>query len=235
MNSYATGLLPSHIASQAITNAIDVLTFDNVELLKKKNEKTSFSGIGTLHVLYFPDYGRFVLELNDWTYALLKRIPAIASLKKPAGSHFYVFPSYSGSYILKLPKTIRSEAIQNLGTILVNNTQFSYKEDQSLGSYRSSAVHTEGMGSNQETINRESVDHVGKLSGKEKIKRGFKKIASKFQPTYSVETRPNPNLIRVMDYTSLKSLSLNSGFICPYERKDVNTWIVYCLTTIKTR
>ncbi len=217
MNSYATGLLPSHIASQAITNAIDVLTFENVELLKKKNEKTSFSGIGTLRVLYFPDYGRFVMELNDWTYALLKRIPAVASTRKASGSHFYVFPSYSGSYILKLPKAVRSEAIQNLETILVNNTQFSYQEDQVLGSYRSSE---ERGGSHQEN-QRESVDSVGKLSGKEKIKRGFKRIASKFQGTYTVETRPNPNMIRVMDYTSLKSLSLNSGFICPYERKDV--------------
>ena len=214
-------MIPSHIATQAMTHAIDVLTFENVELLKKKNEKTSFSGIGALHVLFFPDYNRFILYLNDWAYALLKRIPAVASSKKPSGSHFYILPSYSGSYILKLPKTVRSEAIQNLETILVNNTQFTYKDEvQSLGSLPSNVLN-ENQDHVVAPINRESTDDVGKLSGKERFKRGFKRLTSKFQPTYTVETRPNPNLVRVMDYTSLKSLSLNSGFICPYERKDV--------------
>ena len=73
------------------TKGIEILSFQKTELLLTKGGSTKFCDVGTLFVLYFPDYNRFVLSINNWTYALLKRIPVVGSTHTMSDSRLYIF------------------------------------------------------------------------------------------------------------------------------------------------
>ena len=209
--------------------AMEVLSFPDVELQKNYAGKNKISGVGILSVLYFPDYNRFVLYLHDWSYALLKRIPVVASTRTLSDSRCYTFPSYTGNYILKLNKIPYIEALQNFETILKHNSQLSYEGEQQ------GFHHREGSPADRFTAYEQSGEHytekgateTGRLRGKEKIKKGFKKIASKFTSHYSADQRNNLNLRQVMDYSQLKTTGLDASLTHPVGRRDVRLNSLY--------
>jgi hypothetical protein len=109
----------------------EVLFFEDVELEKIKGNSTSFASMGTLSVLYFKEYSRFVLLLNDWKYPLLRRVPIISSSRTENGSRTYILPSSNGfSFQLRLHKISSLPALSNFETILNHNSSFSFKGEE---------------------------------------------------------------------------------------------------------
>lgn len=226
LQSGLTSNIPQNVRSLEMIDGLEVLKFDGVELLKKKGNQTKFSSVGTLHVFYFAAYDRFLLYLNDWAYALLKRLPVVRSVKTSTNSFFYIFPSYNGSHIIKITKCPYREALQNFETILANNSQFSYQGENMPLTPEHVRRYDDAMLTHKETrrssADKENYSSVGNLSGKEKIHRGFKKIASKFQRPTNTEVHPNVMLVK--DYNTLKHSTLPGSFTHSYERRDVRTF-----------
>jgi len=112
-------------------NCFEVLFFEEVELEKIKGNSTSFASMGTLSVLYFKEYSRFVLLLNDWKYPLLRRVPIISSSRTDNGSRTYILPSSNGfSFHLRLNKISSLPALSNFESILNHNSSFSFKGEE---------------------------------------------------------------------------------------------------------
>ena len=105
---------------------IEVLFFEEAELEKSKNNDKSFASSGPLSVLYFRDYNRFVLHLNDWRYPLMRRLP-VTSEKSQGNSRIYEFPALNGfSYKLRINSSGNS-ALSNFDNILSNFSNFSMR------------------------------------------------------------------------------------------------------------
>jgi len=106
----------------------EVLFFQDAQIEKVKGSSTSFASIGTLSVLYFNDYNRYVLQINDWKYPLLRRLPIIAADKNELAHRTYILPALNGfTFILKLNKIPNVQALANFESVLTNNSNFSYK------------------------------------------------------------------------------------------------------------
>jgi len=106
---------------------LEILNFPNVELDKVKQDGSStFSTTGDLSVIYFDYYERFMLQLGNWRYCLLPRLPANSLADSTA--NYYEFPAYDGMYSVKLPSQFSPVAMQNLETILTNATKFNEKK-----------------------------------------------------------------------------------------------------------
>jgi len=100
----------------------EVLFFNDVELEKGKGGSPSFASVGTLSVLFFKDFNRFVLHLNDWSYPLMRRIPITSGGE--SGSHTLTLPALNGfDYTLRFPN-VSEAAWSNFETILSNNSGF---------------------------------------------------------------------------------------------------------------
>jgi len=105
---------------------IEVLFFQEAELEKSKGDNKSFASSGPLSVLYFRDYNRFVLHLNDWRYPLMRRLPC-TSEKGQGGSRCYEFPALNGyCYKLRINGSGNS-ALSNFDNILSNFSNYSVK------------------------------------------------------------------------------------------------------------
>jgi len=122
---------------QAFNNTVkghEVLFFEDAEVEKYKGDHQSFGSAGTLYVLYFRDYNRFVLQLNDWKFPLLRRLPIIHSADKTdITKRTYILPGLNGfTYQLKINNIPNHQALINFETILSHNSLFSGKgEDTS--------------------------------------------------------------------------------------------------------
>jgi len=83
---------------------IRVLSFEDTELYKVLPETNSESLIesGPLNVVFFDEFDRFLLFLNLWDYALLKRLSVTSSNPNEVGTRTYTFPSSDGNLILKI-------------------------------------------------------------------------------------------------------------------------------------
>ena len=106
------------------TMAIEVLSFDGVELEKTIGGNHSFATIGTLEVLYFKEYSLFILSLNSWKYVLLKSLPIIKASQNYTVPITYILPIDDGFFTLKLTKISHIEAVQNFEIILGRNCAF---------------------------------------------------------------------------------------------------------------
>jgi len=103
-------------------SGVEVLFFEEAELQKTKDGKTSFGAIGPLSVLYFSEYKIFALQLNDWKYPLIRRL----AISGKDGSYF--LPGLNGfNYNLRISNG-GAEALANLDTILSNNSTFSLEK-----------------------------------------------------------------------------------------------------------
>lgn len=202
---------------------IEVLSFPSAELQKHKVGENKFLGVGVLSVLYFPDYQRFILYLNEWTYCLLKRLPVIATSQSYKAARSYILPAYNGYYILKLPKIEHPEAVENLETIFKNTSKFSYEGESHLRRGELSPHREQFADYEEETsgaFKERGVEPTGKLSGKQKIKRGFSKLASVFKGR-SWDQKYNQNLTKVLDYNTLCRTGVDASLIHDIGRRDV--------------
>jgi hypothetical protein len=92
---------------------VEVLYFPEAEISKTKGSDTSFASFGGLSVLYFKDYNRFVLQLNDWRYPLLRRLSTQSS-----GNGSYVLPAPNGfTYNLRITNPT-GQSLKSLDSLL---------------------------------------------------------------------------------------------------------------------
>jgi hypothetical protein len=150
---------------------MEVLFFEDAQVEKIKGNHSSFAATGSLSVLYFSDYNRFVLQLNDWRYPLLRRLPITALDKGELYSRTYLLPTLHGfTFVLRIERFPNIQALSNFETILVHNSQFSYHGEQSLHSNR-----------NEHSPDDKLTRHLNKNTGfkeifSHKLKAGVEKI-----------------------------------------------------------
>jgi len=105
---------------------VEVLFFSEAEVKKSKGFANVFATSGPLTVLYFKEYSRYVLKVNDWKYPLLRRIPIVPSEKHSLASASYVLPTLHGfTFTLTIEGVAGSQALVNFETILHENSNFS--------------------------------------------------------------------------------------------------------------
>lgn len=227
--------------------ALEVLTFKEAELERTLNGRTTFATVGNLQVLYFPNFDRFVLSLNDWKYPLLRRIPIVSSGANMTGPIQYSLPTYNGFYTLRLHKVPHLEALQNLETILVENSKFSYlgtdnvlKRDLSPDDrFRGQSMvdpanpglgqsivdpTNPGVGSfegSQAQYLPEASKPTNTLSRGQKIKRGFKMLGFKLTKGLSRKGKHNMNHLQQRDIDTIKRTSEITVPTHMYPRKEV--------------
>ena len=201
----------------------EILNFDEVELTKTEAGATSFVDVGTLTVFFFQDYNRFILYLNGWGYALLKRLPVYSSRKDDVKSRYYSFPVHNGFFNLKFNNP-RPEALQNFETILSHNSKFIRKgEDKPAIELALSG--DDGIAEDFEDIEQtlEVTPEMGSLddlkegnpenlASTDKIKRGFAKFADKLSRTFA-KPKTNINMIEARDINSIKSFNQEDSAI----------------------
>lgn len=91
---------------------IEVLFFEEAEVTKLRNGQPSFATFGPMNVLYFPQYNRFILQINDWRYPLLRRLSIDSD-----GNGCYNLPGPNGAtFNLKVTKP--GQSLNNLGALL---------------------------------------------------------------------------------------------------------------------
>jgi len=113
-----------------MVKGLEVLNFGQVELEKAKVDgSNTFATQGTLNVLYFDYYDKFILQLDNWRYALIPRLYATA-LDNELESFSYQLPAYDGTYTLRLNSIQSHFALENFETILQNTTKFSREMPQ---------------------------------------------------------------------------------------------------------
>lgn len=216
---------------------IEVLSFDHVELTRNRLGKNTFIDVGTLAVVFFPEMNRFILFLGDWEYALLKRIPIVASSRTEMKSRMYNLPTYTGFYNLKFNKIIHPEAIQNFETILSYYSKFSYYDEETLvrhvevspdASFIEEEAQPEIPVTEGSTVTRKSTEmlvsddaHPGKLKGAQRIKKGFAKLADKLRGP-SRHQANNFYLTQVLDISNLAAANAEFAPVEYFGRKEVN-------------
>jgi len=152
----------------------EFLYFPEAEVKKIKGTATSFATMGPLSVLYFKDYHRFVLQINDWRYPLLRRLPVIAD-KGEVNALTLILPAMNGfSFILKVSNVANMPALTNLETILHENTRFSFKGED-MGPRKMEASPDDKLTRHQMKDVRTGLMEMGS----EKIKEGVEKIKVK--------------------------------------------------------
>jgi len=103
----------------------EVLFFEDAEVEKIKGSHTAFATVGPLSVLYFKDLHRFVLQINDWRYPIMRRLAIVGVDKNQPDSRSYILPAPNGfSFNLNISKVSCPDAIKNFETILSNNSRF---------------------------------------------------------------------------------------------------------------
>jgi len=202
----------------------EVLYFEDAEIEKYKGSYESFGAVGHLSVLYFKEYNRFVLELNDWKYPLLRRLPIVLTSDKNNTSHrIYTFPASNGfTYQLKINSIPNHQALINFETILEHNSIFSVKgEDTTMRKLESSPDDKLVRHHNKDTSAKEIIS--------ENIKSAVHKVMNKAATLksgtkYLTSTKKRINLkdIKNKDFkkeakSTFKKDFLRNGDIATYE------------------
>ena len=207
----------------------EVLTLEHAELTKTENGTTSFITVGTLSVLYFQEYRRFILWLNDtWDFALVKRNHITSSSRTDMKTRSYTFPSFDGLYTVKLTKISHPEALQNFETILKYSSRLRYQgEEESIYEGDSSSISSLDDLDNFSDVSMTQEETLSnKLKGGDRIKRKLARFSDKIHGVFSRENKNNLNLTQVRDIKSIQNI--DEGMLSAYEfaRKDVkiNTW-----------
>ena len=101
---------------------IEVLFFEEAEIQKMRGNKPLFAAVGPLSVLYFKDYNRFVLRLNDWRYPLMRRLNISGSDR-----NFALPGNNNATFNLRILGNPSQDTLKNFETILMNNSRFGGK------------------------------------------------------------------------------------------------------------
>jgi hypothetical protein len=198
----------------------EVLFFEEVELEKIKGNSTSFASMGTLSVLYFKEYSRFVLLLNDWKYPLLRRVPIISSSRTDNGSRTYILPSSNGfSFHLRLNKISSLPALSNFESILNHNSSFSFKGEETnlFKKIETSPDDKLVRHLHKETGPKETITEMVK-SGIEKIKSMTKTLTGKTKGLKSTKKRILLKDIKRRSFRKTAKTTLKKDFFMTNEK-----------------
>lgn len=116
-----------------------MLFFEDAQLQRGKGDQSSLAASGPLSVLYFKEFNRFFLCLDDWVYPLMKRLP-IMGMDKVDGSssRVYCLPGQEGScWYLRVNCYGSPQALENLESILEDCSKFSWKGEVHKGKEQS--------------------------------------------------------------------------------------------------
>jgi len=115
----------SSIFEQPVVKGIEIISFSNAALEKiREDSSRSMAVFGDLHVIYFNSHDLFLLQLNNWKYALLPALSTSCLREFGTGCYIYTLPTSDGTYLIRLQRTTNNIAIKNLETILDNTTNF---------------------------------------------------------------------------------------------------------------
>jgi len=183
---------------------VEVLHFPEAEILKMKGDHNSFGAVGPLDVLYFKDYHRFVLQLNDWKYPLLNRL-TIKPLESSGMDRTYSLPSSSGHFQLKINNIPSEDVLKNFESIILKKAEKS--PDDKLSRYVEKTVTLKEQIS--ETI-KHAVDMVkGKAAA---LKEGGKQLMGTKQ-------RQNLKSIKTKNFKKSAIASLKKDFFTAGEKE----------------
>jgi hypothetical protein len=180
---------------------VETLYFADADLQKCKGGQTSFASSGPLHVLYFKDYDRFVLSLNDWRYPLVRRLPVTGMDKTETNSRSYSFPGANGYiYTLRINLVSSDVGLENLETILQSNSRFTWKGEAHHGKTEQSP--------DDKLVRQQKMKDTGmKEVISETIKKGVQAVKNKVE-TMKTGTK---NLTSRKKMTNLKDIK-NKNF-----------------------
>ena len=163
------------------TKGVETLFFEEAEVQKLRGNTPIFGAIGPLSVLYFKDYDRFVLQLNDFKYPLLRRLNISGSDRS------FTLPGLNNStYNLRILGNPSQDSLKNFETILMNNSRFGGKElgsspDDKLTRSKPSTSHTSLMDQVSNTA-KNIIDSIKTKT--ETLKTGTKNITSTKKRTF---------------------------------------------------
>jgi len=104
------------------SKGVEVLFFEEAEIQKMRGNTPIFAAMGPLNVLYFKEYDRFILQINDWRYPLMRRLNISGSDKS------FTLPGMNNStFNLKIMGSPSQDTLKNFETILMNNSRFGGK------------------------------------------------------------------------------------------------------------
>jgi len=104
------------------SKGVEVLYFDEAEIQKMRGNTPIFAAMGPLNVLYFKEFDRFVLQINDWRYPLLRRLNISGSDKS------FTLPGMNNAtFTLRILGNPTQDTLKNFETILMNNSRFGGK------------------------------------------------------------------------------------------------------------
>jgi len=211
------------LSSSDNVKGIEVLYFDDAEVEKYKGSYESFGATGPLRVVYYKDYHRFVLELNDWKYPLIRRLPVILTSDKKNSSHrTYTLPGNNGfTFQLKINSFPSLQAMINLETILNHNSIFSLKgEDFTSRKLESSPDDKLTRHHNKDTGPKEIIsEKVASFVHKMKVKA--KSIQGGTKYLTSTKHRIDLKSIKNKDYKKTAKPTIKKGF---FRHGDINTY-----------
>lgn len=113
------------------SRGLEILYFEDCELQKSKGGQVSFAANGPLSVLYFKDFNRFFLRLNNWLYPLMKRLPMLGMDKSDgSSSRSYCLPGPNGfTFNLRINSYGSQAGLENFESILQDCSKFAWKGD----------------------------------------------------------------------------------------------------------
>jgi len=242
---------------------VEVLFFDEAEVQKTKGNATSFAAIGPLSVLYFKDYDRFVIQLNDWRYPLLRRLNITTGADR-----LFVLPGLNGfSFRLRIGGLPSQDAFKNFETILMNNSRLGNKKletspddklvrhklkDTSMMDKVSATAKNimESIKIKTETF-KTGTKHLTSTKKRTYLKdiknKDFKKNAhstfqkdffeshEKLAKDFMMKRRENPNLTHAMDFSELRKTSDNHAPIQFIWREELEEAILNNKDVVMTK
>lgn len=160
---------------------VETLYFEEAEVEKTRGNTPIFGAIGPLSVLYFKDYDRFVLQLNDFKYPLLRRLNINGSGRS------FTLPGLNGAnYNLRILGNPSNDSLKNFETILMNNSRFGGKAlekspDDKLTRSKPTSSHIGLM----EQVSQTAKNIIDSIKTKtETVKTGTKNINSTKKRTF---------------------------------------------------
>lgn len=180
------------------SRGLEILFFEDAELQKCKKGQASFAASGPLSVLYFKDFNRFFLRLNDWLYPLMRRLPLLGMDKSDgSSSRSYSLPGPNGfCYILRINSYGSQAGLENFESILQDCSKFSWKGDVHHGHLEASP---------DDKLQR----HLKKETGMmqvigENLKQGLHVIKNKIE-TVKTGTKNLTSRKKALDLKSIKN------------------------------
>ena len=219
----------------------EILSFDGAELETSKYGHRTFTTAGTLSVLYFKDYNRFILSLNDWKYVLFPQSDIFKITSSFTAPILYNLPFSQGSFTLSLTKVPHIEAVKNLETIFSCNASFALQNEldleadkENVNPRRTFREHLYGPVSHYETnlpqiseipeIRHPRYSHEGheeKLGRLSSVKKGIMKATDKLARGLINQRVSQINMTQIRNYDSLINSSEDDAPTELLWRKDV--------------